>query len=223
MAYWFAQRKISHKYDARYRSHWVTMTESNSIDVSKKLSVKEALEEYDKLFSQEAANIIKAYKNTDRLLFLLKVAGYSQTEAITKMAEDAKRLGLKGFSEASIRYKLSDESKKNTKPGPRKSNRTVTSVRPDPNQVRLVVPEEPKIPPPPQVIQEIEPEPERQPPKPIEEPIAVPQKPRIIDIIFAPAAIDMMDTSQAFIIQYDLIANKVKKYKTVGRRTVTVT
>ena len=147
------------------------MTESNNLDVNKKLSKHEALREYDELFREQAANIIEAYRNMDRLLDLLKSAGYSQSEAITKMSEDAKKIGLRGFSEASIRYKLSDESKKQTKPGPRKSNRTVTF-----QQVnrRLVVPEEPTIPPPPEVVREAEIV--REPPKPIEEPIKIQSK-----------------------------------------------
>jgi hypothetical protein len=61
-------------------------------------------------------------------------------------------------------------------------------------------------------------EPERQPPKPIEEPIAVPQK--IIEVVFDPAPIDR-DRTQLFIIQIDLSTKTVKKYKTVGRRTIT--
>ena len=107
----------------------------------------------------------------DRLLDLLKSAGYSQSEAITRMSEDAKKMGLRSFSEASIRYKLSDESKKQTKPGPRKSNSSVTF-----QQVnrRLVVPEEPTIPPPPEVVREAEII--REPPKPVNEPISIPAK-----------------------------------------------
>jgi hypothetical protein len=87
--------------------------------------------------------------------------------------------------------------------GPRtkRVNKTLTQNQTcrDPNQVRLVVPEEPKIPPPREVIQELEPQPtvlshaeiiekvrqrqdeidvqrERQPPKPINEPIPIPNK-----------------------------------------------
>jgi hypothetical protein len=125
------------------------------------LTEDKAIQEYNKLFAEQAANILEAYRNYDRLLSLLKSAGYSQTEAITKMADDARRLGLKGFSEATIRRGLPDQSKKSTKPGPRKSNQMITYS----NQARLVVPkEQPTIPPPPQTVTEAEIIPERQPP-----------------------------------------------------------
>ena len=129
-----------------------------------------AIDEYNKLFAEQAANILEAYRNYDRLLSLLKSAGYSQSEAITKMADDARRLGLKGFSEATIRRGLPDQSKKPTKPGPRKSNQMITSAR-EKNQVRLVVPEEPTIPPRDETVREVEIV--REPPKPVNEPITI--------------------------------------------------
>lgn len=209
------------------------MTEANTPNESIKLSKEQALQEYEQLFSQEAANIITAYRNMDRLLFLLKTLGYSQSEAITKMANDAKEKGLKGFSETTIRLKLKDESKKQTKPGPRKSNGTVTSsvnktlTELNPNR-RLVVPEEPTLPPRPQVVREaeiVEPKEEFNVDK-VDEYIAnVPKEPepqadsKIIEVVFDPAPIDR-DRTQVFIMQIDIVTKKVKTYKTVGRRTI---
>ena len=91
----------------------------------------------------------------------------------------------------------------------------------DPNQVRLVVPEEPKIPPPPQVVREVDIlDSEPEPPKPIDEPILIPKTDnQIIEVVFDPAPIDR-DRTQVFIIQIDIVNKKVKKYKTVGRRTI---
>jgi hypothetical protein len=163
----------------------------------------------------------------DRLLDLLKTAGYSQSEAITKMSNDAKGIGLKGFSEASIRRGLTDESKKGTKPGPRKTNQMITSAKSNssvsfqPNR-RLVVPEEPAIPPLPEVHQEAQIVREREPPKPIEEPInlqAPEHQSKTIEVVFDPAPIDR-DRTQVFIMQIDIVTKKVIKYKTVGRRSV---
>ena len=79
---------------------------------------------------------------------------------------------------------------------------------------RLVVPEEPSIPPRPEVVREAEIV--REPPKPIAEPIAIP---KIIEVEFDPDPIDR-DRTQKFILQIDPIAKKVMKYKTVGRRTI---
>jgi hypothetical protein len=145
------------------------MTQPNNLDVNKKLSKEQALYQYDTLFSDQAANIIEAYSNMDKLLSLLKIAGYSQSEAITKMSQDARKIGLRGFSETAIRYKLTDESKKQTKPGPRKSNRTVTFQQAN---RRLVVPEDPTIPP--ELVREAEIV--REPPKPIDQAITIPSE-----------------------------------------------
>lgn len=60
---------------------------------------------------------------------------------------------------------------------------------------------------PPQPIIEVEPE----RPRPIES--------GIVKIIFDPAPIDR-DRTQVFIIHYDLSTNTIKKYETVGRRSI---
>lgn len=138
----------------------------DSIDKVNNLSKEEALRQYDELFKSEAANIIRAYHHHEKLLFLLKSAGYSQSAAITKMSNDAHRLGLKGFSEASIRYALPAEVKKKTIPGPRqKSNSSVTFLN-----ARLVAEDEkPNLPPRDEVTIEAESEPEKvHPYEPIE-------------------------------------------------------
>ena len=86
------------------------------------------------------------------------------------------------------------------------------------NQVnrRLVVPEEPKIPPSPEVHRQAEIV--REPPKAIVEPIPIP-KSETIEVVFDPAPIDR-DRTQVFIMQIDIVTKKVKQYKTVGRRSV---
>ena len=79
---------------------------------------------------------------------------------------------------------------------------------------RLVVPEEPTLPPPPEVHQEAEIV--REPPKAIVEPIPIS---KTIEVVFDPAPIDR-DRTQVFIIQIDIVTKKVIKYKTVGRRSI---
>lgn len=84
---------------------------------------------------------------------------------------------------------------------------------------RLVVAEEPTIPPLPEVHREAEIIREREPPKPIEEPIKTEHQNKIIEVVFDPAPIDR-DRTQVFIIEIDIVTKKVKQYKTVGRRSV---
>ena len=65
----------------------------------------------------------------------------------------------------------------------------------------------PEIPPPPEVHQEAEIVRESEPQK-------------IVKIIFDPAPIDR-DRTQVFIIHFDKSTDTIKKYETVGRRTIT--
>ena len=85
-----------------------------------------------------------------------------------------------------------------------------------PKAIKIIA-SEPDIPPPPEVHKEAEIIPEQAPAKPIEEPIRT--QPKVIEFIFAPKSIDMVDTSQAFLIHLDITTGEVKQYKTVGRRT----
>jgi hypothetical protein len=97
------------------------------------------------------------------------------------------------------------------------SEKVVKLTAANPNR-RLVVPEEPSLPAPPEVHQEAEIV--REPPKAIEEPIRLPpQKSDIIEVVFDPAPIDR-DRTQVFILEIDIVNKKVKKYKTVGRRSI---
>ena len=86
-------------------------SEDNTNIKVKNLSKDEALKEYNNLFSAEATNILKAYENLDRLLLLLQQAGYTRTAAMTKMANDATKAGIKGFSQRNIYRMLPDEIK----------------------------------------------------------------------------------------------------------------
>lgn len=110
--------------------------DSTSIEV-KNLSKNEALEQYNQLFADEAANIIMAYQNLDKLFLLLQQAGYSRTESITKMSNDAAKAGLKGFSQATIYRRLPEEIKGPTKPGPRKNKLSNDKLSLPPNQATL--------------------------------------------------------------------------------------
>lgn len=96
------------------------------------------------------------------------------------------------------------------------SEKVVKLTAANPNR-RLVVPEEPTIPPPPEVHREAEIIQEREPPKPIAEPIPI--RSQTIEVVFDPAPIDR-DRTQVFIMQIDIVNKKVRTYKTVGRRTI---
>ena len=126
---------------------------------------------------------------------------------------DAIRKESKGkIPDRTIRYYLPETAKH-----PEKSRAQFAATLPQnqPNRP-LVVPEEPKIPPPPEVHQEAEIV--REPPKPINEPLPIPPT-KTIEVVFDPAPIDR-DRTQVFIIEIDIVTKKVKKYKTVGRRSI---
>ena len=126
---------------------------------------------------------------------------------------DAIRRESKGkLSDVTVRKYLPETAKHMQMSRPPIAKPPFANVQKSPNQNRLVVPEEPTIPPRPETVVEVEPE----PPKPIDEPIAIP---KIIEVIFDPAPIDR-DRTQVFIMQIDPIAKKVIKYKAVGRRSI---
>ena len=222
MAYWFAQIKISHKYRSAHPSHWVTMTESNSLDINKKLS-PEIIEQAKQLIALVDDSVEKAEDSLKHLLEFMKTNNIP-TQFMRELY--ARHLRNRGLSTSTIERRLPNELKDPIKLRARSDvkmraidDKKVLEQRVKSNQVRLVVDEEPKIPPRPEVIQDIEPE----PPRPVIQPITIPipkAKSNIIKgVIFDPAPIDR-DRTQVFILEIDIDTKKVNKYKTVGRRTI---
>lgn len=207
MSFWIssARIKISHKYRSARPSHWFRMTEPNNLDINKKLS------KLKQIAIDIVSGIQSVLKNRDIINQRLeegRALGFSDIEI-----GDAIRRESKGkLSDRTVRYYLPDTAKHTEK-----INKTRDAATLPHQQVnrRLVVPEEPTIPPLPEVVREAEIV--REPPKPVNEPISIPQK--IVKILFDPAPIDR-DRTQVFIIHYDIAADKIKKYETVGRRTI---
>ena len=83
------------------------------------------------------------------------------------------RSKIKGLMSTSTIQRMLPETAKHQERDPTRNKRVVNlTTQPNPNR-RLVVPEEPTIPPPPEVHQEAEIV--REPPKPIAEPITIPK------------------------------------------------
>ena len=82
-----------------------------------------------------------------------------------------------------------------------------------PKAIKIIA-SEPEIPPPPEVHREAEIIPIGAP----DEPLPIPPT-KTIEVVFDPAPIDR-DRTQVFILEIDIVTKKVKKYKTVGRRSI---
>jgi hypothetical protein len=166
------------------------ITDSNSIDVSKKLSLesKHLLEEIGNL-SIRTADLIP------RLYHSLVNDGLKPKEAYTIITEKV------DIGRRRLQQLIPPEAKNP------KMARNLRHLVP-----QLASDKPPAIPPRPEAIQDVEPEPE-----PIEEPIRI--QSTIRKIIFDPAPIDR-DRTQVFIIHYDLSTNKIKRYETVGRKSL---
>jgi hypothetical protein len=172
------------------------ITDSNSIDVSKKLSLesKHLLEEIGNL-SIRTADLIP------RLYHSLVNDGLKPKEAYTIITEKV------DIGRRRLQQLIPPEAKNP------KMARNLRHLVPQIEKVKeIAISKQPEIPPRPEVIQDVEPEPE-----PIEEPIRI--QSTIRKIIFDPAPIDR-DRTQVFIIHYDLSTNKIKRYETVGRKSL---
>jgi hypothetical protein len=181
--------------------------------------------EYNK-FSNKSKNLIKkvqqltvnATQLIPQLYDSLKEDGIPPLEARTYIEE------IVVISQRQLRRILPDEAKYTEKL--RNNLRTYVrkSENPEPNR-RLVVPEEPTIPPPPEVHREAEIVKEPDSEAKFQEKInalgseRIPIRSQTIEVVFDPAIIDR-DRTQVFILEIDIVTKKVKTYKTVGRRTI---
>ena len=175
------------------------MTEDHNLNVSKKLSPEslKLLEEFTELSIKGANLVPKLYSS-------LSKDGLPHQE-ILNLIEERLDIGRRRLYQLLAPEQKRSFTKKKVKQ---------IALSKEGNR-RLVVPEEPVIPPPPEVVREAEIV--REPPKPVNEPISIPQ--RIVKIMFDPAPIDR-DRTQVFIIHYDVSTSTIKKYETVGRRTL---
>ena len=180
------------------------MTETNNLDVNKKLS------KLKQIAIDIVSGIESVIKNRDIINQRLdegRRLGFSDIEI-----GDAIRRESKGkLSDVTVRKYLPETAKHMEK------SRAQFAKPPFANR-RLVVPEEPKIPPPPEIHQEAE-----IIPSPISITIGAPGEslpiPKTIEVVFDPAPIDR-DRTQVFILEIDIVTKKVRTYKTVGRRTI---
>ena len=171
----------------------------------------------------------KLSPESQHLLDELGMISTKAADLIPRIYESLKHDGLepseiRGFIESKIN--IGERRLRQLLPPEAKRDYTIRKKLPNVqkvhNQARLVVDEEPTIPPRPQAVVEIQPEALAEAKRFVdntipERPIAVPQK--IVKIIFDPAPIDR-DRTQVFIIHYDISTNTIKKYETVGRRTI---
>ena len=184
------------------------MTQTNNLDVNKKLS------KLKQIAIDIVSGIESVIKNRDIINQRLdegRRLGFSDIEI-----GDAIRRESKGkLSDRTVRYYLPDTAK-HIKHASEHKQPAMLPVQ----QVnrRLVVPEEPTIPPPPEVHQEAE-----IIPSPISITIGAPGESlpisKTIEVVFDPAPIDR-DRTQVFILEIDIVTKKVRTYKTVGRRTI---
>ena len=179
------------------------MTKTNNLDVNKKLSPqsKQLLDELGTITTKAADLVPRLYKS-------LENDGLGNSEIFQMIKEKI------DISRARLYELIPPESKRPYKKVHKLDNSNVQQLH---NQRRLVVPEEPTIPPPSEVVREAEIV--REPPKPVNESISIPEPQKIVKIFFDPAPIDR-DRTQVFIIHFDKSTDKIKRYETVGRRSI---
>jgi hypothetical protein len=179
--------------------------------------IAQGLQTYDKMtFDQLYQGYKGILTKTKILIPLLYEKGREEGKSVEDIRSKIAELGVE--YKTMMTY-TPDWAKRKQLHGPRtkRVNKTLTQ-----NQVRLVVDEEPIIPPRPEAIVEVETEEDK---RKFQEQIdalgsePIPIRSQIIEVVFDPAPIDR-DRTQVFIIEIDLVTKKVKEYKTVGRRSV---